>query len=32
MPEFIDAHGIAIVYDVHPAEGMPRGVVHSAST
>jgi alpha-beta hydrolase superfamily lysophospholipase len=27
MPEFIDAHGIAIVYDVHPAEGAPRGVV-----
>ena len=27
MPEFIDAHGIAIVYDVHPAEAEPRGVV-----
>jgi len=27
MPEFIDAHGIAIVYDVHPAVGTPRGVV-----
>lgn len=27
MPEFIDAHGIAIVYDVHPAQGTPRGVV-----
>ncbi|KAA9108130.1 alpha/beta fold hydrolase [Microbacterium rhizomatis] len=27
MPEFIDAHGIAIVYDVHPAETSPRGVV-----
>ena len=27
MPEFIDAHGIAIVYDVHPAAGTPRGVV-----
>ncbi|MDT0181923.1 alpha/beta fold hydrolase [Microbacterium oleivorans] len=27
MPEFIDAHGVAIVYDVHPAEGTPRGVV-----
>lgn len=27
MPEFIDAHGIAIVYDVHPAQGDPRGVV-----
>ena len=25
--EFTDAHGIAIVYDVHPAEGTPRGVV-----
>lgn len=27
MPEFIDAHGIAIVYDIHPADGVPRGVV-----
>ncbi len=27
MPEFIDAHGIAIVYDVHPAKGEPRAVV-----
>lgn len=27
MPEFIDAHGVAIVYDIHPAEGTPRGVV-----
>ncbi len=27
MPEFIDAHGIAIVYDVHPAQQTPRGVV-----
>ncbi|EZP29295.1 alpha/beta fold hydrolase [Microbacterium oleivorans] len=27
MPEFIDAHGIAIVYDVHPAHGVTRGVV-----
>jgi alpha-beta hydrolase superfamily lysophospholipase len=27
MPEFIDAHGIAIVYDVHPAVDEPRGVV-----
>lgn len=27
MPEFIDAHGITIVYDVHPASGAPRGVV-----
>lgn len=30
MPEFIDAHGIAIVYDVHPADGTPRGVVQLA--
>lgn len=27
MPEFTDAHGIAISYDVYPAEGEPRGVV-----
>lgn len=27
MPEFIDAHGVAIVYDVHPAVGTPRAVV-----
>ncbi|MFB8386726.1 alpha/beta hydrolase [Microbacterium sp. NPDC055910] len=27
MPEFIDAHGIAIVYDVHPAKREPRAVV-----
>lgn len=27
MPEFIDAHGIAIVYDVHPPAGDPRGAV-----
>ena len=27
MPEFIDAHGIAIVYDVHPARSEPRGIV-----
>lgn len=27
MPEFIDAHGVAIVYDVHPAETTPRAVV-----
>lgn len=27
MPEFIDAHGIAIVYDVHPALTTPRAVV-----
>ena len=25
--EFTDAHGVAIVYDVHPADGTPRGVV-----
>ena len=27
MPEFIDARGIAIFYDVYPAEGEARGVV-----
>lgn len=27
MPEFTDAHGIAIVYDVHPAKTTPRAVV-----
>ncbi len=27
MPEFTDAHGIAIVYDVHPAKTEPRAVV-----
>ncbi|MDD7961313.1 alpha/beta hydrolase [Microbacterium thalli] len=27
MPEFTDARGIAIVYDVHPAAGAARGVV-----
>lgn len=27
MPEFIDAHGVAIVYDIHPAESTPRAVV-----
>ena len=27
MPEFVDAHGVAIVYDVHPAETTPRAVV-----
>lgn len=27
MPEFTDAHGIAIVYDVHPAVAAPRAVV-----
>jgi len=27
MPEFTDSYGIAIVYDVHPAVGRPRGVV-----
>lgn len=25
--EFTDAHGVDIVYDVHPAQGSPRGVV-----
>ncbi|WP_426322090.1 alpha/beta hydrolase [Microbacterium sp. E-13] len=27
MPEFIDAHGITIFFDVHPAKTEPRGVV-----
>ena len=27
MPEFTDAHGIAIVYDVHPAQTETRAVV-----
>ncbi|MDN3310817.1 alpha/beta fold hydrolase [Microbacterium oryzae] len=27
MPEFADAHGVVIVYDVHEPEGQPRGVV-----
>lgn len=27
MPEFADAHGIAIHYDVYPAAGEPRGAV-----
>lgn len=27
MPEFIDAHGIAIVYDIYPAKTEPRAVV-----
>jgi alpha-beta hydrolase superfamily lysophospholipase len=27
MPEFTDAYGVAIVYDVHPAKAPPRGVV-----
>lgn len=27
VPEFIDAHGIAIVYDVHPARPPMRGVI-----
>lgn len=30
MPEFIDAHGIPIVYDVHTAVGTPRAVVQFA--
>ncbi len=30
MPEFIDAHGITIVYDVHPAKTTPRAVVQFA--
>lgn len=28
MPEFTDARGVAIVYDVHPAAAAPRAVVH----
>ncbi|MGR6740942.1 alpha/beta fold hydrolase [Microbacterium sp. F1-18] len=27
MPEFTDAHGVAIVYDIHPAQGEQRAVV-----
>lgn len=27
MPEFTDAYGIAIVYDVHPAPATPRAIV-----
>ncbi len=27
MPEFTDALGVAIVYDVHPAQGTARGVI-----
>jgi alpha-beta hydrolase superfamily lysophospholipase len=27
MPEFTDARGVAIVYDVHPAVGEPRAVI-----
>jgi alpha-beta hydrolase superfamily lysophospholipase len=27
MPEFIDAHGVTIAYDVHPARTSPRAVV-----
>lgn len=30
MPEFIDAHGVAIVYDVHEATSPQRGVVQLA--
>lgn len=30
MPEYLDQHGVAIVYDVYPAEGEPRGVVQLA--
>jgi alpha-beta hydrolase superfamily lysophospholipase len=30
MPEFIDAHGITIVYDIHPAKTTPRAVVQFA--
>lgn len=28
MPEFTDAHGVVIVYDIHPTSRTPRGVVH----
>ncbi|GAA1700859.1 alpha/beta hydrolase [Microbacterium sediminicola] len=28
MPEFIDAHGVAIVYDVHEPSGTARGALH----
>lgn len=27
MPEYTDAYGVTIVYDVHPAKAAPRGVV-----
>ncbi len=27
MPEFVDARGVAITYDVHPAVGSPRAVI-----
>lgn len=27
MPEFTDAHGVSIVYDVHPAQGAARAVI-----
>lgn len=30
MPEFLDDHGVAIVYDVHRAVGEPRAVVQLA--
>ena len=30
MPEFIDAHGITIFYDVHPAKTTPRAVFQLA--
>lgn len=30
MAEFLDQHGVAIVYDVHPAQGEARGVVQLA--
>ncbi len=30
MAEFLDQHGVAIVYDVHPAHGEARGVVQLA--
>ena len=30
MPQFTDARGVPIFYDVHTAEGSPRGVVQLA--
>lgn len=30
MPEYLDAHGITIFYDVHPAQGEVRGVLQLA--
>ncbi|MET0780224.1 MAG: alpha/beta hydrolase [Microbacterium sp.] len=30
MPQFTDARGVPIIYDVYPAQGTPRGVVQLA--